>query len=203
MFKPLFFSTHCHRKHSHKDIFTFFCFLSEDICKIGAAVAGLGEHNCKESHNSIRWEYPNVEMLQWENIKVSKQSNIHMFKHQSELEHDIPILKYKKIEIFQCWWKIPCHIDNWQEGASWDRSQLGENEVDNNNNNNNIVIVVVGNNFRKSLKTTTINASFFTYLFVNSGGIWDREEGQSDIRRNAFSCWKSFWGKQDTLNFKL
>ena len=48
---------------------------------------------------------------------------------------------------------------------------MGENEVDNNNDNNNIAIVVVGNNVRKSLKTTTINASFFTYLFVNSGGI--------------------------------
>ena len=97
MFKPLFFSTHCHRKHSHKDIFTFFCFLSEDICKIGAAMAGWGEHNCKESHNSIRWEYPNVEMLQWENTKVSKQSNIHMFKHQSDWYSNM-IFQYSSIK---------------------------------------------------------------------------------------------------------
>ena len=47
MFKPLLFSTH-HWKHSHEDIFTFFCFISNNICG-GAA----GEHNCEESHKSI------------------------------------------------------------------------------------------------------------------------------------------------------
>ena len=76
MFKPLFFSTHCHRKHSHKDIFTFFCFLSEDICKIGAAVAGLGNIIAK---NLTTASDENIQMWKCFNEKTSKYPNNQIF----------------------------------------------------------------------------------------------------------------------------
>jgi len=58
-------------------------------------------------------------------------------------------------------------LPHWQlaRGADWERSQSGENAI--------VIVIVIGNNtVRMLLKTTTINASFFTYLFVNSGGIF-------------------------------
>ena len=56
----------------------------------------------------------------------------------------------------------------------------------------NIAIVVVDNNVRMPLKTTTINASFFTYLFVNSGGIFHLLWGDHSGSEYTFSFQISF-----------
>ena len=56
----------------------------------------------------------------------------------------------------------------------------------------NIAVVVVDNNVRMPLKTTTINASFFTYLFVNSGGIFHLLWGDHSGSEYTFSFQISF-----------
>ena len=96
MFKPLFFSTHCHRKHSHKDIFTFFCFLSEDICKIGAAVAGLGNIIAK---NLTTASDENIQMWKCFNEKTSKYPNNQIFICSNIKVNSNMIFQYSSIKI--------------------------------------------------------------------------------------------------------
>jgi len=70
----------------------------------------------------------------------------------------------------------------------------------------NIVIVVVANNVRMPLKTTAINASFFTYLFVNSGGIFHLLWGDHSGSECAFSFQITFgqgWGVWSNLEFEV
>jgi len=108
----------------------------------------------------------------------------------------------------KCCWKMRCHTDNWQEGADWEQSRSGENETLETTTtiSESIVIVVVNNNVRMLLKTTTINASFFTYLFVNSGGIFHLLWGDQSGSEYAFSFQISFWqdsGVWSNLEFEV
>ena len=134
--------------------------------------------------------YSNIWIVEYSNFEVLKYLNVQIFEYLLNIE--------MLLEDALPHWQLARGCTLRAEPVGWEcvwKQQQQQSES--------IVILIVNNNVRMLSKTTTINASFFTYLFVNSGGIWDREEGQSDIRRNAFSCWKSFWGKQDTLNFKL
>ena len=99
MFKPLLFSTH-HWKHSHEDIFTFFCFISNNIC--GGAAEWRENITAK---NLTRASFLTVWVNHYGQLSKCKQH----------------LCSGSNYTFFRCCCETLGHTDNWQDrcGRWW------------------------------------------------------------------------------------
>ena len=103
--------------------------------------------------------YSNIWIVEYSNFEVLKYLNVQIFEYLLNIE--------MLLEDALPHWQLARGCTLRAEPVGWEcvwKQQQQQSES--------IVILIVNNNVRMLSKTTTINASFFTYLFVNSGGIF-------------------------------
>lgn len=134
--------------------------------------------------------YSNIWIVEYSNFEVLKYLNVQIFEYLLNIE--------MLLEDALPHWQLARGCTLRAEPVGWEcvwKQQQQQSES--------IVILIVNNNVRMLSKTTTINASFFTYLFVNSGGIflllWGGHGGMKLIFSLIFispRSWRRFCGGQ-------